>query len=98
MTFRAVQALTKTQCTTGTNDTIVAHYDLLPEGSIAYRISGHNLIVRNRYAGLSIGKLGLSWWTSLNLTLVRIPCYPDHHAAHSTIRSLVLEVKRQKKG
>ncbi|KAF8332982.1 hypothetical protein F5887DRAFT_994989 [Amanita rubescens] len=41
-------------CTTGAIDTIVAHYDLLPEGSIAYRISGHNLIVRNKYAGLSI--------------------------------------------
>ncbi|KAK2465848.1 hypothetical protein APHAL10511_001489 [Amanita phalloides] len=41
-------------CTTGAHETIVAHYDLLPEGSIAYRISGNNLIVRNRYAGLSI--------------------------------------------
>jgi hypothetical protein len=44
------------QCTTGANETIVAHYDLLPEGSIAYRISGNNLVVRNRYAGLSIGE------------------------------------------
>jgi hypothetical protein len=60
-TSRAVSGLMTTQCTTGAIDTIVAHYDLLPEGSIAYRISGHNLIVRNKYAGLSIGKLGLSW-------------------------------------
>jgi hypothetical protein len=44
------------QCTTGANETIVAHYELLPEGSIAYRISGNNLVVRNRYAGLSIGE------------------------------------------
>ena len=44
------------QCTTGPNETVVAHYDLLPEGSFAYRISGNNLVVRNRYAALSIGK------------------------------------------
>ncbi|KIL58168.1 hypothetical protein M378DRAFT_86870 [Amanita muscaria Koide BX008] len=41
-------------CTTGPNEIIVAHYDLLPAGSIAYRISGHNLVVKNKWAGLSI--------------------------------------------
>lgn len=41
-------------CTTGQNEMIVAHYDLLPEGYVAYRISGHNLVVRNKWAALSI--------------------------------------------
>ncbi|KAF8635026.1 hypothetical protein AX17_004045 [Amanita inopinata Kibby_2008] len=41
-------------CTTGQEENIVAHYDLLPEDSIAYRISGNNLVVRNRFAALSL--------------------------------------------